>query len=180
MEQPTRARETRGLARVRSPTRLLERRQVVPVGIEEAFAFFADAWNLEAITPPWLQFQIVDAPQRLEKGSLLVYRLRLFGVPLVWRTVIVDWRPPFSFTDVQLEGPYSRWEHTHLLRQVPAGTAIHDRVVYRLFYEPLASLLAPLTVRPWLERIFDYRAEHVAALLRLEGTGSAHLDDLSR
>jgi ligand-binding SRPBCC domain-containing protein len=178
-EQPARDREPRGLARVRSPTRLLERRQIVPVGIEEAFAFFADAWNLEAITPPWLHFQIVDAPRRIEQGSILVYRLRLFRVPLVWRTVIVDWHPPFGFTDVQAEGPYRRWEHTHRLTEVPTGTAIHDRVVYRLPYEPLASLLAPLTVRPWLDRIFDYRAERVAALLRSDDAGSAHVDDPS-
>ena len=88
--------------------RTLERTQVVPVELEQAFAFFADAWNLEAITPPWLRFRIVEAPRTLEQGSLLAYRLRLFGVPIHWRTEIAEWRPPFGFTDVQLAGPYPR------------------------------------------------------------------------
>jgi ligand-binding SRPBCC domain-containing protein len=149
-----------------SPDRVLERSQVVPVDIEEAFAFFADAWNLEAITPAWLRFRIVEAPITLGTGSLLVYRLRLFGVRIRWRTEIVEWRPPVGFTDVQLSGPYRRWEHTHRLRPVDGGTEIYDHVVYRLPCEPLASVLAPVTVRPWLAAIFDYRAERTAARLR--------------
>jgi ligand-binding SRPBCC domain-containing protein len=146
--------------------RVLERSQVVPVDVDEAFAFFADAWNLEAITPRWLRFRIAEAPLSLDRGSLLVYRLRLFGVPVHWCTEIVDWRPPWAFTDVQVAGPYRRWEHTHSLRAVPGGTVIHDRVVYRLPYEPFAGLVAPLTVRPWLSAIFDYRARKTAARLR--------------
>ena len=146
--------------------RILERSQVVPVDVDEAFAFFADAWNLEAITPSWLRFRILEAPPTLEQGSLLVYRLRLFGVPIRWRTEIVEWRPPFGFTDVQLSGPYRRWERTHRLSRVDAGTEICDHVAYRLPYEPLAGVLAPVTVGPWLSAIFDYRARQTEIHLR--------------
>jgi ligand-binding SRPBCC domain-containing protein len=146
--------------------RVLERRQVVPVDVDRAFAFFADARNLEAITPPWLRFRILEAPPTLEASSLLLYRLRLFGVPISWRTEIVEWRPPFGFTDVQLAGPYRRWEHTHRLARVEGGTEIYDHVLYRLPFEPLAGLFAPVTVRPWLSAIFDYRAQQIEARLR--------------
>jgi hypothetical protein len=148
------------------PDRILERVQIVPVDVDEAFAFFADAGNLEAITPRWLQFRIIEAPPTLERGSLLVYRLRLFGLPLRWRTQIVQWRPPSGFTDVQLAGPYRRWEHTHRLTPVAGGTEIYDQVLYRLPYEPLAGVFAPVTVRRWLRAIFDYRAQQTAARLR--------------
>jgi ligand-binding SRPBCC domain-containing protein len=147
-----------------SRDRVLERSQVVPVDIDEAFAFFADARNLEAITPRWLQFRIVEAPSMLERGSLLVYRLRLFGVPIRWRTEIAEWRPPFGFTDVQLAGPYPLWEHTHRFAPVAGGTEIHDHVRYRLPGGPLAPLAAPL-VRGWLDAIFDYRRDRLASLL---------------
>jgi ligand-binding SRPBCC domain-containing protein len=146
--------------------RVLERSQVVPVEVDEAFGFFAEAWNLEAIAPPWLRFRILEASRTVGRGSLLVYRLRLFGVPVHWPTEIVEWRPPFGFRDVQLAGPYRRWEHTHRLRRVDGGTEIYDHVVYRLPYEPLAGLLAPVTVRPWLAAIFDYRAGQTEARLR--------------
>lgn len=123
--------------------RFLDRSQVVPVDVDEAFAFFADPWNLEAITPTWLQFRIVEAPRELAWGSSLVYRLRLFGVPIRWRTVIAEWSRPSGFTDVQRAGPYRRWEHTHRLRRVAGGTEITDRVVYRLPCEPLQVSLRP-------------------------------------
>jgi ligand-binding SRPBCC domain-containing protein len=145
--------------------RSLERTQVVPVPLEHAFAFFADPWNLEAITPPWLRFRIVEAPPVLEDGSLLRYRLRLFGLPVNWLTEISDWRPPYAFTDVQLDGPYRGWIHTHRLGAVDGGTEIRDEVRYCLPLEPLASLAAPYTVERWLDSIFDYRMRRIAAII---------------
>jgi ligand-binding SRPBCC domain-containing protein len=144
---------------------VVERRQVVPVSLEEAFAFFADPWNLEAITPPWLGFRVVEAPQRLARGSRLLYRLRLFGLPVTWSTEIVDWRPPRTFTDRQLSGPYPLWEHAHRLNPVPGGTEIFDLVRYRLHGGLLAPLVGRLFVRGRLDRIFDYRAQRLRELL---------------
>lgn len=145
---------------------VLERTQVVPVGIEEAFAFFADARNLEQITPPWLRFRIVEAPDDLREGAVLRYRLRLFGVPIRWRTEIVAWDPPHGFVDVQRRGPFRLWEHTHRLRAVEGGTEVADRVRYGLHLGPLGGLVRRLLVRRWVEGIFDYRAARVPALVR--------------
>jgi ligand-binding SRPBCC domain-containing protein len=149
-----------------APTHTLERAQVVAASLARAFEFFADPSNLEAITPPWLRFRIVEAPERLEQGARLRYRLRLGGVPVGWTTEITTWTPPRGFTDVQLAGPYRIWEHTHRLTPVDGGTEIYDHVRYRLPGEPLASLVRPLTVERWLDAIFDYRADQVARLLR--------------
>jgi ligand-binding SRPBCC domain-containing protein len=160
-----------GARRRRSVTReyTLERTQVVSVPIENAFAFFADARNLERITPPWLRFRIVEAPRALGLGARLRYRLRLFGLPIRWRTEIVDWRPPRGFTDIQRRGPFLLWEHTHRLTSVAGGTEIHDHVRYRLFFGPLGALVRSLAVRGWLDRIFDYRATVVPDLLAAPG-----------
>ena len=149
--------------------RALERTQVVPVALEQAFAFFADPRNLEAITPPWLHFQILSAPEQLEQGSRLAYQLRLKGVPVRWLTEIVSWSPPLGFTDLQLEGPYRLWEHTHRLTPNGTGTEIYDHVRYRLPCEPITSVVHPL-IRRWLDSIFDFRARRVAELLRPETT----------
>ena len=143
----------------------LERTQVVPVPIEEAFALFADAANLERITPPWLRFRIVEAPRELGPGARLRYRLRLFGVPIRWRTEIVEWNPPRRFVDIQRRGPFRLWEHEHRLTPVAGGTEIQDRVHYRLFLGPVGALVRSLVVRGWLDGIFDYRAEVVPGLL---------------
>ena len=150
---------------MQKPEFSLERTQIVPCPLDEAFAFFADARNLEAITPRWLRFRIVEAPAELRHGSILRYRLRLFGVPIRWKTEIALWRPPRSFTDVQLAGPYPLWEHTHRLRAVADGTEIFDHVRYRLPGGPVAHLVQRLAVRGWLDEIFDYRAKRLRELL---------------
>jgi ligand-binding SRPBCC domain-containing protein len=149
-----------------SRTYVLERTQVVPFELEEAFAFFADPHNLERITPPWLRFRIVAAPERLTRGAVLRYRLRLSGVPIRWRTEIVEWTPPRGFVDLQRHGPYRLWEHAHRLRAVEGGTEIYDHVRYRLFGGPFGVLVHRALVRRWLEAIFDYRGAAVVKELR--------------
>jgi ligand-binding SRPBCC domain-containing protein len=144
---------------------VLERTQVVPVPPEQAFAFFSDARNLERITPSWLRFRIVEAPAELGRGARLRYRLRLFGIPIRWRTEIVEWRPPRGFTDVQRRGPFLLWEHTHRLTRVAGGTEIYDHVRYRLFLGPVGALVRRLLVQRWVEGIFDYRARAVPRLV---------------
>jgi ligand-binding SRPBCC domain-containing protein len=141
----------------------LERTQVVAAPLDDAWRFYSSADNLEAITPPWLRFRIVSSPGRLERGSLLRYRLSLFGIPVRWLTVIEQWHPPRSFVDLQLRGPYLLWRHTHRLSAAPGGTEIHDHVEYRV----PGGRAVNLVVRRLLEAIFDYRAERTASLLSI-------------
>jgi ligand-binding SRPBCC domain-containing protein len=145
-------------------TYVLERTQVVAASIEDSWRFYADPANLQAITPPWLGFRIEATPAELQRGSFLRYRLRLFGVPVRWQTVIARWHPPRSFVDVQLSGPYLLWEHTHRLVPVDGGTEIHDTVRYRVPGGALAPM-ANLLVRRLLDAIFDYRASRTSELL---------------
>ena len=140
---------------------VLQRSQVVTVPIEEAWRFYASPDNLQAITPPWLFFRVEQAPDELTAGSLLHYRLRLFGVPIRWLTEIRNWDPPRSFVDRQLQGPYRLREHTHTLTPVEGGTEIRDRVRYRV----PGGRPVDLIVRGWLKRIFDYRAKRTSELL---------------
>ena len=146
---------------------VLERRQRLPVPAERAFAFFADAHNLEAITPPWLRFRVLT-PGAIEMrpGALIEYRLRLHGIPLSWLTRIEVWEPPHRFVDVQLNGPYALWEHTHTFAPDGAdAVVISDRVRYALPLGRLGELARRLFVRRDLDRIFDHRMRAIAGRL---------------
>jgi ligand-binding SRPBCC domain-containing protein len=147
-------------------THVLERAQRLTVPVEEVFAFYADARNLEAITPPWLGFRVIT-PGRIEMapGTLIEYRLRLHGIPVRWLTRITEWVPGRSFVDEQVRGPYSLWHHTHTFEPDGAGTIIRDRVRYRLPLGPLGALAHLALVRRDLARIFAYRQTAVERVL---------------
>jgi ligand-binding SRPBCC domain-containing protein len=143
---------------------ILERRQRVEIPIDEAFAFYGDACNLERITPPLLGFEVTTpGPIEMGVGTLIEYRLRLHRVPVRWRTRIEAWEPPRRFVDVQIKGPYSLWEHTHTFEaDGPGATIIADRVRYSIPFGPLGEVANRVLVRRDLHQIFDYRRDAVA------------------
>ena len=142
----------------------LRREQRLPGAPEEVFPFFADAGNLEAITPPFLDFAIVTPrPIEMHAGTTIEYRLKLHGLPISWLTQIEDWEPGVRFVDAQLRGPYALWHHTHDFEPLAdGGTLMRDTVRYALPFGPAGRLAHALFVRRDLERIFDFRAAEVA------------------
>jgi ligand-binding SRPBCC domain-containing protein len=146
---------------------ILERSQRLEVPIARAFEFYGDALNLEAITPPWLGFEVTTpAPIEMGEGTLLDYRLKLHGVPVRWQTRIAVWEPPTRFVDVQVKGPYKLWEHAHSFEPDGEGAVLlGDRVRYALPLGPLGLIAQRLFVRRDVERIFDHRHQAVAAQL---------------
>ena len=146
---------------------ILRREQRLPGSPKEVFEFFADAHNLEALTPPLLRFRVVTpAPITMGEGTLIRYELRVRRVPVSWLTEITEWDPPHRFVDEQIKGPYALWHHTHTFEPTGAGdTLMRDVVRYRVGFGPLGALANRLVVRRDVEKIFDFRAERIPALL---------------
>jgi ligand-binding SRPBCC domain-containing protein len=135
----------------------------LPLPRDQVFTFFAEASNLERITPPELGFEIVTPqPLHLREGTRIDYRLHLFGIPLSWQSEIQRWNPPEVFVDVQRRGPYKHWVHTHRFREEERATIIEDEVQYALPYAPLSELVYPLVCLQ-LHRIFRYRQHAIHA-----------------
>jgi len=136
----------------------LERRQIIERPRREVFDFFADAGNLEKITPPELNFKIISPlPIDIKKGAFIDYRLKLRGIPITWKTEITQWNSPHDFVDTALKSPYKQWIHLHTFADGEDGTTImEDLVRYRLPFEPFGDL-AHWYVRKELKYIFDYR-----------------------
>ena len=155
---------------------VLRREQRLPAPPEEVFPFFADARNLEAITPPWLGFRVTTpGPIPMRAGTLISYRLRLHGIPVSWHTRIEAWDPPHRFVDHQLRGPYRLWHHTHTFApDGRGGTIMRDEVRYRLPLGVLGAIAHLLFVRRDLRRIFDFR--HATVARRITATAAVVVD----
>ncbi len=144
---------------------LMEREALVERPLVEVFAFFSDPTNLEALTPPWLKFRVLNPPQLpLQEGVTIDYALRLRGLPLRWRSLISRWDPPHAFVDEQLRGPYRLWVHTHTFEARGDSTLVRDSVRYAVLG---GALVDRLLVRRDLERIFDYRSKSLREALGL-------------
>lgn len=138
---------------------------------QEIFPFFADAGNLDAITPPWLHFRILTPlPIEMKQGAKIHYQIRLHGIPISWRTNIAAWSPPHSFVDEQISGPYQKWHHTHTFEDKDGGTLCTDRVVYKHLG---GMLVHKFFVRPDIERIFAYRREKMLEIFAAKAPANA-------
>lgn len=135
----------------------LDTRLVLPNSRESLFPFFADAGNLESITPPWLGFEILTPlPIAMRAGAFIEYRLRLHGIALLWLTEITQWDPPHRFVDEQRRGPYRRWIHEHTFTDVEGGCEMRDFVRYAV---PGGWPVDRFFVRRRVRRIFEYRPQ---------------------
>jgi len=149
----------------------LHREQIIRRPLDEVFAFFSDAGNLQEITPAFLNFSFVTPlPIDMKPGAVIDYRLSLFKFPINWRTIIKAVDPPRSFIDTQARGPYKLWHHTHTFREVTLddGTTaveMHDDVDYQITLGPLGWFAHWLFVRRMLDKIFNYRHQRIEELL---------------
>jgi ligand-binding SRPBCC domain-containing protein len=130
---------------------------LLPASRSRVFPFFSDAGNLNKLTPPWLNFQILTPlPIEMRVGALIEYRIRIHGIPVRWKTRITEWEPPNYFVDEQISGPYRQWIHRHTFEERGDSTLARDEVAYAV---PLDFLMHNAFVRPDIEKIFAYRTE---------------------
>jgi len=140
----------------------LHREQILPISLEEAWAFFSTPKNLAMITPKELNFKIITQldGSPIYDGMLIEYRVHpMLGIPVKWVTKIIDVDEPYRFVDTQIKGPYTLWHHTHTFKEVPGGIHMTDLVKYTLPLHFLGDIAHVLFVKNKLNYIFDYRKE---------------------
>jgi ligand-binding SRPBCC domain-containing protein len=152
-----------------SRVHVFRREQRLEAPPDAVFSFFADARNLEAITPPLLRFRLLTPePIAMGVGTFLQYALRIHGVPVRWDTLIQEWEPSHRFVDVQVRGPYRLWHNTHEVEAVDGGAAslMRDTVCYSVGFGPLGEAARRAVVARDVAAIFAFRAERVPELVR--------------
>lgn len=155
----------------------IHRQQIIPRPVNDVFAFFGEAGNLERITPIWLRFQVRSPqPIRMKQDARIDYLIRWRGLPMRWRTRILVWQPIKKFVDVQEKGPYRLWQHTHVFEACAEGTRMIDHVRYALPFGGFGRGLHRLWIRNDLESVFDYRQRQIQAIFADETTHTNSLN----
>jgi ligand-binding SRPBCC domain-containing protein len=144
--------------------RTLATEQRLPRPVEDVFAFFSDAANLDRLTPPWLHFRVLTPSVPMRQGTVIEYRLRWRGLPLLWRTEISVWQPPFRFVDQALKSPYRLWKHEHVFEPAGQATRMLDRVEYAVPGGLIEPAITKWLVGPDVGRIFAYRKQKMQEL----------------
>ncbi len=138
----------------------------VAADLDRTWAFFSDARNLAAITPPAMKFTITTPGEiNIQQDTLIDYRIRVMGMPVKWRTRIIDWSPKRQFVDLQLKGPYTLWHHQHVFEETPEGVFCRDRVIYKMPVPVVGQIVHAMLVRSQLLEVFRYRRDAIARLL---------------
>ena len=131
----------------------------------EVFGFFADPKNLVTLHPEWARPRwLLEPPDRLDAGAVLDFSVAVAGLRMRWRVMVREFDPPFRFVDVQLWGPFARWEHRHRFLEEPEregdgppGTWVEDRVTYRLPLGPLGRAAHALGAGRRIAALFEHR-----------------------
>ncbi len=127
--------------------------------LDQVFEFFSNPFNLEKLTPNFLNFKILTPPPiEMKKGLHIDYQINLYGFPIGWKTEITAWDPPYRFVDEQKKGPYRVWIHEHTFEEVNGMVAIRDKVEYAVWG---GKLTQKIFVKKNLKKIFDYRQEMI-------------------
>ncbi len=141
-------------------------RQYINRSVNEVFAFFSNPYNLENITPPLLQFKIEKLTSgAVREGSEIDYRLKIHGIPVKWKTLILNWQENRSFMDTQLKGPYSVWHHTHQFYPVKNGTLMVDTIHYKVPFGIIGNQFLEPFIRKDIDNIFSFRREYIKRYL---------------
>jgi ligand-binding SRPBCC domain-containing protein len=140
---------------------------LVAADVETTWGFFSTAANLPLITPPWLRFAVrTPAPATIGPDALLDYTIHWMGLPVRWRTKIIDWSPPRQFIDLQVRGPYALWHHQHTFTPAAGGgVECFDRVIYRIPVPLVGPAVHAAVVRRQLVGIFRYRRKVIGERL---------------
>jgi len=122
------------------------------------FAWHARPGALQRLIPPWSKARVVARHGGIENGSDVELRVPVGPISVRWLAEHRGYVEGREFTDVQVDGPFALWEHTH--RVTPTGASscrLEDSIRYKMPVGFLGDAFGASFVRSELERTFAYR-----------------------
>ncbi len=144
----------------------LQKKQNLPISVNEAWDFLSDPKNLKVITPDYMGFKILSgAEKEMYSGQIIQYIVTpVLGIKTKWITEITHVVDKKYFVDEQRFGPYALWHHKHFINPIEGGVEMEDIIDYKVPMGILGQLAHPFIVKPKLEEIFNYRNKKLIEL----------------
>ena len=136
------------------------RESLIRASPESVFAFHRQPDALNKLMPPWGSARVIQQGDISEVGARTIVEIRLLGpFKSRWVSQHTVYESPRVFEDIQLQGPFRRWRHRHVVEPHPDGAVLRDEIDYEPPLGLLGRLFAPLLIQRRLSRLFDYRHE---------------------
>src|SRR5258708_392141 len=103
---------------------LFVRRSRIAAPAAEVFRWHARPGALERLTPPWERIAVVERTGGIENGARVALRMGSGPFAVRWVAEHRDYVEGQQFRDVQVSGPFARWEHTHRMAPEGPGTCV--------------------------------------------------------
>lgn len=139
-------------------------RSRIPAPATDVFDWHARPGAFERLSPPWDDVRVVLPSPGIADGTLAIISVPVGPFRREWVAEHRDVQPGVQFRDVQLSGPFARWEHTHRMESVgPAACDLEDRIEYALPGGWFGRTIGGGFARTTLSRAFRYRHAVTAA-----------------
>jgi len=134
-----------------------EHRSVLPFPPEEVFTWHGRPLALERLTPPWERFRIDRRVGGIQDGGEVWIRQKFGPFWFRWHSRHSGYVENRQFYDEAVEGPFTKWQHSHTFETDPTGTRLQDRIEYGFPGGRLGEVILGGTVGRSLQRAFRYR-----------------------
>lgn len=139
-------------------TRTFERRTRMPVSARSLYDWHARPGAFERLNPPFAPAEIDVRNEGLDVGARTVVRIPVGPVKQKWVAVHTAHETGRMFRDEQVEGPFTKWVHTHRFEAISeTESELVDTIEYELPLGQLGSIFGTTFTDDTLERTFAYR-----------------------
>ncbi len=137
---------------------IFERKSRIGVPVKELFAWHNRPNVFERLTPPWEKIKIIEKKGGIRDGSRMVLEIRQGPFHRRWVAVHSDYIEGQQFCDEQVQGPFSKWIHTHkFLPESETTSLLEDHIEYKAPMGFLGGLIAGKYIAKNLEHVFAFR-----------------------
>ena len=136
------------------------RESLIRAAPETVFAFHQQPDALKKLMPPWERVRVIQQADISDVGARTIVESNILGpIKVKWISQHTVYEPPRIFEDIQVQGPFRRWRHRHIVTSHAQGTVLRDEIDYEPPFGFLGRLFAPMLIQKRLQRLFDYRHE---------------------